>query len=153
MGKAFADRWGVPVRAASPDAVALLNEAIEDLAALAGDPVATAEAAVAADDSLVLGHIYRAYLQLYATTPEGVAAASEILKQLDETVMGEREAHHMRAARHWVDGDWEATTRSLERALLRHPRDLLALKVAQDLYFFLGNRLELRDIAARVLAA
>src|ERR1017187_3065260 len=153
MGKAFADRWDVPVRAASPGAVALLDEAIEDLAALAGDPVAEAEAAGAADDSLVLGHIYRAYLQLYSTTPGGVAAAGDILKQLDETVMGEREAHHLRAARSWVQGNWEATTRSLERALLRHPRDLLALKVAQDLYFFLGNRLELRDTAARVLPA
>ena len=153
MSKAFADRWGVPVRAGSADAVALLDEAIEDLAALAGDPVADAEAAVAADDSLVLGHIYRAYLQLYGTTPEGVAAAGEILKRLDETAMGERELHHLRAARHWVEGNWEATTRSLERALLCHPRDLLALKVAQDLYFFLGNRLELRDTAARVLPA
>ena len=153
MGKAFADRWGVPVRAGSADAVALLDEAIEDLAALAGDPVADAEAAVAADDSLVLGHIYQAYLALYGTTPEGVAAAGEILKRLDEAVMGERELHHLRAARHWVEGDWEATTRSLERALLCHPRDLLALKVAQDLYFFLGNRLELRDTAARVLPA
>src|SRR6266571_2850046 len=153
MAKAFADRWGVPVRAASADAVALLDAAIEDLAALAGDPVADADAAVAADDSLVLGHIYRAYLQLYGTTPEGVAAAGEILKRLDETFMGERELHHLRAARHWAEGDWEATTRALERALLRHPRDLLALKVAQDLYFFLGNRLELRDIAARVLPA
>src|SRR6266568_3483786 len=137
MGKAFADRWGVPVRAGNADAVALLDSAIEDLAALAGDPVADADAAVAADDSLVLGHIYRAYLQLYGTTPEGRAAAGEILKRLDEPVMG----------------DWEATTRSLERALLCHPRDLLALKVAQDLYFFLGNRLELRDTAARVLPA
>jgi len=153
MGKAFADRWGVPVRAGSADAVARLDEAIEDLAALAGDPVADAEAAVAADDSLILGHIYRAYLQLYGTTPEGVAAAAEILKRLDETVMGERELHHLRAARHWTEGNWEATTRSLERALLFHPRDLLALKVAQDLYFFLGNRLELRDTAARVLPA
>ena len=153
MGKAFADRWGVPVRAGSAGAVALLDEAIEDLAALAGDPVADADAAVAADDSLVLGHIYRAYLQLYGTTPEGVAAAGEILKRLDETAMGERELHHLHAARHWVEGDWEATTRSLERALLCHPRDLLALKVAQDLYFFLGNRLELRDTAARVLPA
>jgi len=101
----------------------------------------------------VLGHIYRAYLQLYGTTPEGVTAAGEILKPLDEAVMGERELHHLRAARHWAEGDWEATTRSLERALLCHPRDLLALKVAQDLYFFLGNRLELRDTAARVLPA
>jgi tetratricopeptide (TPR) repeat protein len=153
MAKEFADRWGVPVRAASADAVALLDQAIEDLAALAGARGADAEAAVAADGGLILGHIYRAYLQLYGTTPEGAAAADEILKQLDETVMGEREAHHMRAARHWVLGDWEATTRSLERALLRHPRDLLALKVAQDLYFFLGNRLELRDTAARILPA
>jgi tetratricopeptide (TPR) repeat protein len=153
MGKAFADRWGVPVRAGSADSVALLDVAIEDLAALAGDPVADADAAVAADDSLVLGHIYRAYLQLYGTTPEGVAAAGEILKRLDEAVMGERELHHLRAARHWAEGDWEATTRSLERALLCHPRDLLALKVAQDLYFFLGNRLELRDTAARVVPA
>jgi len=153
MGKAFADRWGVPVRAVSADAVALLDTAIEDLAALAGDPVADTQAAVAADDSLVLGHIYRAYLQLYGTTPEGVATAGEILKRLDETAMGERELHHLRAARHWVEGNWEATTRSLERALLCHPRDLLALKVAQDLYFFLGNRLELRDTAARVLPA
>ena len=153
MGKAFADRWGVPVRADNADAVALLDSAIEDLAALAGDPVAEADAAVAADDSLVLGHIYRAYLQLYGTTPEGRAAAGEILKRLDEPVMGERELHHLRAARHWAEGDWEATTRSLERALLCHPRDLLALKVAQDLYFFLGNRLELRDTAARVLPA
>jgi len=153
VGKAFADRWGVPVRAGSADAVARLDEAIEDLARLAGDPIACAEAAVAADDSLVLGHIYRAYLALYGTKAEGVAAAAEIVKKLDEAVLGEREAHHLRAARSWVDGDWEATARSLERALLCHPRDLLALKVAQDLYFFLGNRLELRDVAARVLPA
>jgi hypothetical protein len=153
MGKAFADRWGAPVRAGSADAVALLDQAVEDLAALAGDPVADAEAAVAADDSLVLGHIYRAYLALYGTTPEGVATAAEIVKKLDAAVLGEREAHHLRAARSWADGDWEATARSLERALLCHPRDLLALKVAQDLYFFLGNRLELRDVAARVLPA
>src|SRR5215468_12205721 len=105
MGKAFADRWGVPVRAGSADSVALLDVAIEDLAALAGDPVADADAAVAADDGLVLGHIYRAYLQLYGTTPEGVTAASEILKQLDETVMGERELHHLRAARYWTEGN------------------------------------------------
>jgi tetratricopeptide (TPR) repeat protein len=153
MAMSFSDRWGVPVRAGGAEAVALLDEAIEDLAALAGNPIAKADAAVAADDGLVLGHIYRAYLALYGTTHEGVATAAEILKTLDEAVMGEREAHHMRAARSWAEGDWEAATRSLERALLCHPRDLLALKVAQDLYFFLGNRLELRDVAARVLPA
>ncbi len=148
----FADRWGVPVRAGREDAVALLDGAIEGLAALAGDPAAAAEAAVAADNGLILGHIYRAYLALYATTAAGVALAAGILAPLERAAgsLPEREAHHLRAARSWVAGDWQAAARSLEEALLVHPRDLLALKVAQDLYFFLGNRLDLRDVAARV---
>jgi tetratricopeptide (TPR) repeat protein len=154
MGTVFADRWGVPVQAGNEKAVALLDEAVEQLVALAGDPVATAGAA-AADDDLVLGRIYLAYLALYGMTAEGVAIAAGILDQLDDAggPLGEREAHHLRAARSWAEGRWEAAARSLERALLCHPRDLLALKVAQDLYFFLGNRLDLRDVAARVLPA
>ena len=153
MGKAFADRWGVPVRSGSAEAVARLDQAIEELAALAGDPVAGAEAAIAADDSLVLGHVYRAYLALYGTTPAGVAEASEILKTITPGPADGREAHHLAAARAWAGGDWHAATRHLEKALLASPRDLLALKVAQDLYFFTGNRAELRDVAARVLPA
>ncbi len=45
MGKAFADRWGVPVWAGSADAVALLDEAIEDLAALAARSTSTTRSA------------------------------------------------------------------------------------------------------------
>jgi hypothetical protein len=154
----FTDRWGVPVQASSEKAVALLDEAVESLAALAGDPVAAAEAASAADDRLVLSRIYQAYLALYGTTPEGLAMAGQLLDGLgqpgqDGQPLAERETHHLNAARAWSAGHWEQATRALERALLAHPRDLLALKVAQDLYFFLGRRLDLRDVAARVLPA
>ncbi len=155
MATTFADRWGVPVQASSEKGVALLDEAIESLAALAGDPVATAEAASAADDRLVLSRIYQAYLALYGTTPEGLVLAGQFLDGLGQPGSGlaERETHHLAAARVWAAGHWEQATRALERALLAHPRDLLALKVAQDLYFFLGRRLDLRDVAARVLPA
>ena len=150
MSTTFTDRWGVPVQAGNEKAVALLDDAIEQLAALAGDPAGAAEAAVATDEGLVLGHIYRAYLALYGTTPEGLSIAAGILDGLGGT-LGEREAQHLRAARAWAAGQWGQATRALERALLLNPRDMLALKVAQDLYFFLGNRLDLRDVAARVL--
>jgi hypothetical protein len=151
----FADRWGAPVQASSEKGVALLDEAIESLAALAGDPVATAEAASAADGQLVLSRIYQAYLALYGTTPEGLVLAGQLLDGLGPPgePLAERETHHLAAARAWAAGHWEQATRALERALLAHPRDLLALKVAQDLYFFLGRRLDLRDVAARVLPA
>ncbi len=156
MTGSYADRWGVPVQAADGAAVLLLDQAIEDLVALAGDPVGGAEAAIAADGELALARIYRAYLSLYATTAEGAAEASALIKPLEAGRPGPlapREAHHLAAARAWADGDWQAAARALERALVARPRDLLALKAAQDLYFFVGNQLELRDVAARVLPA
>ncbi len=152
----FSDRWGVPVQGTDEAAVVLLDQAIEDLVALGGDPVAGAANAISADASLALARIYRAYLSLYRTTAEGAAEASELIKPLEAAGAGPlrgREAHHLAAARAWAGGDWQAATRNLERALVANPRDLLALKVAQDLYFFLGNRPELRDVAARVLPA
>jgi tetratricopeptide (TPR) repeat protein len=156
VGRTFTDRWGGPVQGADETAVARLDQAIEDLVALAGDPAGHADSAVAADDELALARIYRAYLSLYGTTAEGVAEARALLKPLDNEHAGSlarRERHHLAAARAWAGGDWQQAARALEAALVINPRDLLALKVAQDLYFFLGNRLELRDVAARVLPA
>jgi tetratricopeptide (TPR) repeat protein len=158
-GAGLADRWGVPVRGATPAGLAAFNMAVESLLALAGDPVAEAEAAAQAAPSMVLARVYRAYLSLYGMTADGVAAAAAILRDLDAAggaggsggAGGEREALHLRAARAWAAGDWTGAARALERALVAHPRDALALKVAQDLYFFLGSRLDLRDVAARVL--
>jgi tetratricopeptide (TPR) repeat protein len=155
VASTFDDRWGVRVQAADGAAVLLLDQAIEDLVALAGDPAGGAEAAIAADGELALARVYRAYLSLYATTAEGLAEASTLIKPLEAgaDLLPARERQHLAAARAWADGDWQAAARALERALVANPRDLLALKVAQDLYFFLGNRLELRDVAARVLPA
>jgi tetratricopeptide (TPR) repeat protein len=155
MGETFTDRWGVRVRAADRAAVMVLDQAIEDLVSLAGDPVGGADAAMTADGDLALARIYRAYLSLYGTTAYAEAAARELLKPLEAggTPTEPRETHHLAAARAWADGDWRAATRALERALVANPRDLLALKVAQDLYFFLGDRLDLRDVVARVLPA
>jgi tetratricopeptide (TPR) repeat protein len=157
MTTTFADRWGVPVQAGNGAAVLLLDQAVEDLVALSGDPAGGAEAAVEADGELALARVYRAYLSLYATTAEGAAEASALIKPLEAEAaagrLASREGYHLAAARAWAGGDWQAAARALERALVDNPRDLLALKVAQDLYFFLGNRLELRDVAARVLPA
>jgi tetratricopeptide (TPR) repeat protein len=146
-----ADRWGVPLLGATQAGAATFNIAVESLLALTGDPVAEADAAVAAAPELVLARVYQAYLALYGMTAEGVASAAAILAGLDGAG-SEREELHLRAARAWAAGDWSAAARALERALVAHPRDALALKVAQDLYFFLGRRLDLRDVAARVLA-
>ncbi len=155
MNAGRTDRWGVPLQTGNNAGVPLFDEAVEGLLSLHGEPVAAVEAAVAADGGLVLGHILRAYFSLYRTSAEGVRAAEEILVRLEDAggAVGERETLHLRAARAWAGGDWEEAAHSLERALLHDSQDLLALKVAQDLYFFLGHTRDLQTVVTRVLRA
>jgi tetratricopeptide (TPR) repeat protein len=155
MSAVRTDRWGVPLQTGGDAGVALFDEAVEGLLSLSGDPVAAAQAAVAADDALVLGHILGAYFSLYRTSAEGVEAAAEVLAPLRAagSTLGEREILHLRAALAWAAGDWDEAARSLERALLHDSQDLLALKVAQDLYFFLGQTRDLQSVVTRVLRA
>jgi hypothetical protein len=149
------DRWGSNVDAADQQAVDLFSQAVAALVTLTGDPGHQVRAAVAADPDLAMGHILGAYLALYATSGVGMARARAAVDGIGRPGdgAGERERLHELAVRAWVDGDWIAATDWLERALLHDPRDLLALKVVQDLHFFLGHQAALRDVPGRVHAA
>lgn len=154
MTPACTDRWGVPVRARRPHAVEALDAAVEDLVALAGAPGERALEAAAEDPTLALAQVFLAYLDLYATTQAARHSASARLAPLESNVpLPERERRHVAAARAWHAGELEEAAGHLESALRANPRDLLALKVAQDLYFFLGDRGQLRASPARVLSA
>lgn len=154
LSDAFVDRWGSPVFAGNRDSVDLLERAVEDLVALSGEPVALADAA-AADPGLILARVLQAYLALYSTAESGFETAGSLVMGVDawELGAGERELLHVLAAQSWASGEWERAVNFLERALLHDPRDLLALKVAQDLYFFLGDKQGLRGVVERVLRA
>ena len=97
----------------------------------------------------------QAYLALYSTSAQGFEKAQALLGDLDAWSLGagERELLHTLAAQSWANGEWERAASFLERALLHDPHDLLALKVAQDLYFFIGKQRELREVVERVLRA
>jgi tetratricopeptide (TPR) repeat protein len=155
MAYAFTDRWGSPVFAGRREAVELLDEAVEQLVSLSGEPTALADQAAALDSQLVLARVLQAYLALYASSPSGLQRARAVVGDLDPRTLeaGERELLHVRAVRSWADGEWERAASFLERALLHEPRDLLALKVAQDLSFLIGNQRDLRDVVERVFGA
>jgi hypothetical protein len=150
MSTRIRDRYGVEVEAADQAAVTVLDEAVATLAGLAGDPVAAISAA--ADSGLVLGRALLAYLHCSSGSRRGYALARDVLDGTPDS-SAPRERAHLAAARSWASADLDAAVGHLERALLRHPRDLLALKIAQDLYLALGEQVNLRDVAARVLPA
>ena len=155
MAHAFTDRWGSPVFAGSQEAVDLFDEAVEQLVSLSGNPVAVADEAAAADPELVLARVLQGYLALYSGSASGLQTARAFVRDLHpwDLETGAREVLHVLAVQSWADGEWERAVSFLERALLHESRDLLALKVAQDLYFLIGNQLELRDVVERVFGA
>jgi tetratricopeptide (TPR) repeat protein len=132
-----------------------LDEAIEQLVSLSGDPMVLADEAAARDPELVLARVLQGYLALYAGSASGLQRARALVGDLDPWGLetGERELLHVLAVQSWADGEWERAASFLERALLHESRDLLALKVAQDLYFFIGNQQDLRDVVERVSGA
>ena len=153
--QAYGDPWGSYVYASRPSAVSAFNRAVAQLVSLSGDPVALADEAASADPGLPLARVLQAYLALYSTAASGFELAHTLLADLDPWSLGagERELLHTLAAQSWADGDWERAASFLERALLHDPHDLLALKVAQDLYFFIGQQSGLREVVERVLRA
>ncbi len=156
MAQAFTDRWGSPVFAGRQQAVDLLDEAVEQLVSLSGDPVAFADEAAAARSTARAcprpAGLPRPVLRARHrdSRRRGPSWATSIRWSLET---GERELLHVLAVQSWADGEWERAVSFLERALLHESRDLLALKVAQDLYFFIGNQLDLRDVVERVFGA
>jgi tetratricopeptide (TPR) repeat protein len=153
--QAHSDPWGSCVFANRASAVTTFNVAVDKLVSLSGDPVALADEAAAADPGFPLARVLQAYLALYSTAAEGFERARSLLGDLDPWSLGagERELLHTLAAQSWANGEWERAASFLERALLHDPHDLLALKVAQDLYFFTGQQPELQQVVERVLRA
>ena len=155
MAHAYTDRWGCPVFATHQEAVGLLDEAVEQLVSLSGEPGTLADEAAATDPQLMLARALQAYLALYAGSALGIGRARDLVGDLrpGSRETGEREVLHVLAAQSWADGEWEHALGFLERALQHDSRDLLALKVAQDLSFFLGHQHALRDVVERVVGA
>ncbi|MGI8696277.1 MAG: tetratricopeptide repeat protein [Mycobacteriales bacterium] len=151
------DRWGVPVDSAGDEAVGLLDEAVADLVAFGSSAMTLVGRALDADPELVLGHCLTAYLHMFAYTRDGVGRARRCVDRARELVEhgrgGAREAAHLRAAQCWSAGDITGATRVWERHLASTPTDLLATRITQDAYYFLGDARNLRDSPARVLRA
>ena len=64
-----------------------------------------------------------------------------------------REQALARAARQLATGDWHGGVATLDRVLVDHPRDLLAIQVAHIVDFLRGDSLNLRNRVSRVLPA
>lgn len=147
------DLRGEPVSTDDRAALDRFETALRLLNGYYADPLAEIEAALAERPDFALGHCLRAGLFLISTERGAEPELSRSVEALEglAPAANDRERGHAAAARAWLDGDFKRAVDLYGRVLEDHPRDLLALQLAHQCDFFLGQTTELRDRVARVL--
>ncbi len=147
------DFHGQALTGATGDSVAWLETAFHQLRCYIGDPVATADQALAEAPGLVMGHVLKAYLHLLGTEPLGIPVAREIHRHAVTLPANDRERGHLKAIGELTEGHWRDAGRTLEDLSIGYPRDALALQAGHLIDFYTGDSRMLRDRIARALPA
>ena len=112
---------------------------------------------LAEDPDMVLAHCVKGYFFMLFCVPALVAKARRSLdaarRSAGERGATDRERRHLDALDAWIRGEFEQAVAHFEAILAEHPRDIVALKLAHYLHFYLGDDENLRDSIGRVLHA
>ncbi|MFA7504946.1 MAG: tetratricopeptide repeat protein [Burkholderiaceae bacterium] len=145
------DSSGYETSGADATSLGFLERGIAELRCYVGDPVASAEQAIAASPGCVMAHVLHAWLHLLATEAPAVAVARNDHARAIRLPANERERGHLHAIGLLAEGRWHAAARALEDVSIAWPRDAIALQVGHQLDFFIGDARMLRDRIARAL--
>jgi len=149
----YTDAWGGALTASNADAVAAYGRTMDEYLAFGRDTGLRLKEVYAADKDMPMAHVLRGYFFNLMATPALVPKAKEALAAARQRApdCSARERLHMDALAHWCEGEFERATDVWEALLLDDPRDVLALKLAAYLYFYLGDAASVRDSVVRVL--
>ena len=151
------DQWGHEVTAANAEAVEALERtwmAYLGLRLETGDRLGEV---FKADAEMPMAHLTRGnFLQLFCfksfegKVDQSIAGAEAAIEKHGATA---REKLHLEALKAWRAGQLRRTLEIWEQILLDNPRDVLVLRLAHFLHFYLGDSQNLRDSALRVMHA
>jgi tetratricopeptide (TPR) repeat protein len=147
------DSFGHAYSGATARSLEHFDLACADFRCYINDPLAGAQAALQASPDMTMAHALVAYLNLLGTEPAGLPVARQALQAALALPADEREAMHLRAIAHLVNGRWHAAGVVLEDLSIRYPLDLLALQAGHQIDFFTGHSRMLRDRIARAEGA
>ena len=149
---ALKDQRGEPVSTTNAKALQHFEGALTLLNGFFADPLATIDQALAEDPDFVMGHCFRAGLMMISTEKGAEPALRAGVEAVERSGKANaRERGHIAALRAWLSGDFQGAADLYATLLIEHPRDLLALQLAHQCDFFLGQSMMLRDRIARVL--
>lgn len=145
------DEQGNILTGATPEAAALLDEALGAFNIYRGDPFALLDRAAQAAPGFPMALLAKAWLFALSSEPTASREAAGLLVRAKALPLNAREASLAAALETLLAGEWTAAARALEHHSMVHPRDLLALQAGHLLDFFCANARTLRDRIARAL--
>ena len=146
------DLYGLPVTCERPETLAAINDFIHGF--LSYQPKATAVMEAAdADPDCALANAYTALLWMFLEAPSAPAKAAPYVARARAAAGGitTRETLMIDAAAAWVEGDVPKLLEICDRITNDHPRDMVALKLAQYHLFNLGDAPAMLRMALKAL--
>ena len=151
------DTRGLETTAANDAAVRNLDATLAQYLRFGTETGDCLKRTLAEDPEMALAHCVKGYFFMLFCVPALVAKARASLdaahRSADERGATDRERRHLDALDAWIRGEFEQAVAHFEAILAGHPRDILALKLAHYLHFYLGDDENLRDSIGRVLHA
>jgi tetratricopeptide (TPR) repeat protein len=148
------DRLGLELTAANGEAARAFDDTVWAYIGFSREPGVPLKRALQADPAMPMTLCLQGYFMHLMGVPALAAKArgvyESVLKIKDTNA---REKFHIAALGAWCDGELERTCEILDGILHDHPRDFLALKLANYLYFYMGDAANVRDGPARALRA
>jgi tetratricopeptide (TPR) repeat protein len=140
------DRYGLACTGGAA-AVRRLSRAQGHLLRFRPEVVDELDAAIAEDAGCVMARAARAWIGLMSSEWPDSRAAAELVAGIRS--VDAREQGHLDAIRVWASGDMHECGRLLDALLDAYPRDALALYAGQQIDFYCGDAVNLRDRIVR----
>lgn len=145
------DGLGLELSGADEAAAAHYERGVSELQRFVGDPVGSADKAIAAAPDFVMAHVLKGWLYGLSTEREAMAVASDCHAAAASLAATSREKAHVAALGRLAAGHWHEAGHILDELTAEHPTDALALQAGHQIDFFTGNALLLRDRIARAM--
>jgi hypothetical protein len=127
--------------------------ALEHLLCAIGDPIRELRDIGPEHPEYVRAQTLRAAAGVLAKVPDALPAIADAVRTADAHPKSPRARTHLAAAEAWLSGNPVLAAESYAFILSRWPSDLLALRLAQSCYFFLGQHDRLCQVVDAVAAA
>jgi tetratricopeptide (TPR) repeat protein len=147
------DKRGLPITAASQAAVDAFDASVDEFLASGRDAALLLKRIADVDPDMIMGQCLRGYFMRLPSLARLTAQSHDALAKAEALAPAgtDREQKHVKALAAWCAGDLRGTTAIWESILVDHPHDMLALRLAHFLHFFLGDLPQMRDSMARLM--